>query len=169
MNLFPIILIILAVTILLIAKRRQQDAGIPPGWIIYSDTIQGDKIEDPLFDPELRLTGKPDYLVKQDNLIIPIEIKSTYVGNTAYDTHIYQVVAYCVLVEHVYGIRPPYGIIHYPNRTFAIDYSSKIESSFLTIIDEMRRKAKKPEINRSHDSSQRCARCGYRNICNQRL
>ena len=34
------------------------------------------KLERPLYDQALDLTGKPDYLVQQNGQIIPVEVKS---------------------------------------------------------------------------------------------
>ena len=43
------------------------------------------------------------------------------------NSHIYQLASYCLLVEKTYGKRPPYGIIHYKDQDFAIDYTQELE------------------------------------------
>lgn len=162
-------LLLLALILLWIAARQRRAAGIPGGRVIYSDTKGWHPVEKPLYHPVLGLTGRPDYLVEQGEAIIPVEVKSSQVTHAPYDGHIYQLAAYCLLVHHTYGVRPDYGILHYPNRTFAIDYTSELENGLLTIIGEIRRKDRAKDVNRSHEEIGRCLPCGYRNICDRSL
>jgi CRISPR-associated exonuclease Cas4 len=117
----------------------------------------------------LDLTGKPDYLIDQNGQLIPVEVKSGRAPAAPYDAHIYQLAAYCLLVERTYGRRPTHGIIHYPDRDFAVDYTSELESALLDLLADMRRDEQKSQIDRSHEQAARCVRCGYRNACDQRL
>lgn len=151
-----------------LASRQRKSLGMPGGRVIYADTSHWNRLEQPLTDAELGLTGKPDYLVEQGGSLIPVEVKSTRIGQAPYDSHIYQLAAYCLLVERVLGVRPPYGILHYPNRTFALDYTSELENAVLRQLWEMQEATRK-ELPRSHQSSQRCARCGFRLACDQAL
>jgi CRISPR-associated exonuclease Cas4 len=77
--------------------------------------------------------------------------------------------AYCLLVEKTYGKRPPYGIIHYSNRDFAVDYTSQLESALLDHLADMRRDELRKEVPRSHEDAARCRRCGFRKVCDQSL
>jgi len=126
-------------------------------------------LERPLYNDLLGLTGKPDYLVQEKGQIIPVEVKSGRAPESPYDSHIYQLAAYCLLVEKSYGKRPPYGIIHYENRDFAVDYTPELESSLLDLLAEMRRDEMKREVERSHEQAARCARCGFKSACDQSL
>ncbi len=148
---------------------QQKEAGLPGGRIIYSDTRNWGKVEKPLYFSELELTGKPDYLVEQNGRIIPVEVKSGRAPNAPYDSHIFQLAAYCLLVEKNYDTRPPYGIIHYENKDFAIDYTRELEDALTDLLVEMKRDVHKRDVPRSHEQAGRCARCGYRNVCDQRL
>lgn len=163
------VLFITAVALLLITTRGQKSIGLPTGRVIYADTRTWGKVEQPLFDAELGLVGKPDYLVETGGQIIPVEVKSTHVSAAPYDAHIFQLAAYCLLVQRHFGKRPAYGILHYPNRTFAVDYTPQLESDLLVLLDEIHSHDKHKEAPRSHDSAARCSRCGYRSICDQRL
>lgn len=153
---------------------RQKKSGLPSGKIIYADTGNWRKNEEPLYDAEIQLTGKPDYLVDSQDGIIPVEVKSNRLVDAPYDSHIYQLAAYCRLVETSYNHRPPYGIIHYPHKTFAIEYTPELESSLLDILDQIRLQSQKAgkqkgNIQRSHQSIERCRGCGYKEICDQAL
>ncbi len=162
-------LLLIAIVFFWISGRQRHAAGLPGGRVIYTDTRAWGKLEQPLFHAGLGLTGKPDYLVQQNGVIIPVEVKSGRAPEAPYDSHIYQLASYCLLVEKTYGKRPPYGIIHYNNRDFAVDYTEELESKLLDILADMKRDNSRDDIPRSHEQASRCARCGYRKICDQRL
>jgi CRISPR-associated exonuclease Cas4 len=148
---------------------QRKEAGLPGGRIIYTDTHGWGKVEKPLYYATMELTGKPDYLVQQNGKIIPVEVKSGRAPEAPYDSHIFQLAAYCMLVEKTYDTRPPYGIIHYENRDFAIDYTSELENALIDLLVDMKRDEHKKEVPRSHEQAGRCAKCGYRNKCDQSL
>ena len=163
------ILLFLAVIFLWQSNRQRSQAGLPGGRVIYTDTRAWGKLQQTLMDHELGLTGKPDYLVERDGVIIPIEVKSGRTPAAPYDSHIFQVAAYCLLVEKTYGKRPPYGIIHYPNRDFAVDYTTRLESSLLDQLADIKREQIRSNVPRSHDDPARCRKCGFRKLCDQSL
>ncbi len=142
---------------------------MPGGRVIYTDTKSWGKLEKPLYDAGLGLTGKPDYLIEQKGKYIPVEVKSGRAPDSPYDSHLYQLASYCYLVEKSYGVRPPYGIIHYENRDFAVDYTAELENSLLDILAEMRRDERRAEVERSHESASRCRGCGFREVCDEKL
>jgi CRISPR-associated exonuclease Cas4 len=163
-----IFLILVALVLFWQSGRTQKAAGLPGGRVIYTDTHAWGKVEKPLYDSGLALTGKPDYLVEKNGRYIPVEVKSGHAPQAPYDSHIYQLAAYCLLVEKAMGSRPPYGIIHYEDRDFAIDYTRELENSLLDILAEMRRDERRDELERSQ-SGARCARCGFREVCDQKI
>jgi CRISPR-associated exonuclease Cas4 len=162
-------LLLLALVLLWQSGRKQRSAGLPGGRVIYTDTGAWGKVEKPLYDPALGLTGKPDYLVEKNGQLIPVEVKSGRAPEAPYDSHIYQLAAYCLLVERTMGSRPPYGIIHYNDRDFAVDYTPDLENSLLDLLADIRRDERREEVDRSHDSPARCNKCGFRNICEEKI
>jgi CRISPR-associated exonuclease Cas4 len=164
-----LVLIILALVFLWLSSRQRKQAGLPGGRIIYTDTRAWGEVEKPLYDSQLGLTGKPDYLVEQNGQVIPVEVKSGRAPDAPYDSHIYQVAAYCLLVQRGMGKRPPYGIIHYNDRDFAVDYTPELENELLDILAEMRRDETRTSVARSHENPARCNRCGFRDLCDQKL
>lgn len=162
-------LAVLALMLLWQSARQRRASGLPPGRVIYTDTRAWGEVEKPLYDPVTGLTGKPDYVVEQNGLWLPVEVKSGYAPPEPYQSHVYQLAAYCLLVERASGKRPPYGILRYRNRTYAIDYTPALEESLLDLMAEMRQAERRGEAERSHEEPSRCARCGYRGTCDQRL
>jgi CRISPR-associated exonuclease Cas4 len=177
MPVIAVLLVLAAVVLFWSSRRWRKEMGLPAGRVISSDMRGWDKVEEPLYDAQLGLTGRPDYLVQQGSgpaaRYIPVEVKSARVNpDTAqapYDSHIFQLAAYCLLVERVFGKRPPYGILHYSNRTFAVDYTPELENALLDLLQEMRVDEHRRGIERSHQNPGRCSRCGYRSTCDQSL
>jgi CRISPR-associated exonuclease Cas4 len=161
--------LLFAFILFFISGRQRRASGLPGGRVIYTDTRAWGKVEKPLFDKDISLTGKPDYLIEQNGKIIPVEVKTGRTPESPYDSHIFQVAAYCLLIEKTYGKRPAYGIIHYPGRDFAVDYTPDLENALLDLIADMRINERRSEVSRSHEDEQRCRRCGFRQVCDQRL
>lgn len=161
--------LLLAALLLWLARRQRRSAGLPGGRLIYVDTARWGRTEKPLYDPLLDLAGKPDYLVQQGEALIPVEVKSNRAVQAPFDSHIFQLAAYCLLAQRAYGRRPPYGILHYPDRTFAVDYTPQLEAALLDVLAEMRLRERQRNVGRSHESPERCRRCAYRSRCDQAL
>lgn len=164
-----ILLILFSLALFWLAARRRKAAGLPAGRIIYADTAKWGPVEESLYDSALGLTGRPDYIVQQGTKWIPVEVKSRRVSEAPYDAHIYQLAAYCMLVQRTYGQRPPYGILHYSNRTYAIDFTPELEAALLDLLAEMRAQDHRKDVARSHESAARCSGCGFRAVCDQKL
>lgn len=168
------LLLAVALVVLWIAARQRHASGLPTGRVISSDMGGWAKVERPLYDPISGLTGKPDYLVEENGWIIPVEVKSGRAPTIPHDSHLFQLAAYCLLVERTKGVRPPYGILRYRDRTFSVDFTDELENELEELLLDIRaqeRRARKQEDgpDRSHQEPARCTRCGFRNICNQRL
>src|SRR5919202_1800353 len=103
---------------------------------IYQDSPQ--RAGELLRASSLPLCGKPDYLIQTSDGIVPVEYKS---GRTApavpYPSHVFQLMAYCLLVAEHYGIRPTHGILKYADREFTIAYTAEYEEELRRIVAEM--------------------------------
>ena len=164
-----LLLLLVALLLLWQSSRQRRQAGLPGGRVVYTDTRAWGPVEKPLYDHNLGLTGKPDYLVEQNGQLIPVEVKTGRTPEAPYDSHIFQIASYCLLVEKHYGKRPAYGIIHYPKRDFAVDYTPELEAALLDQLAEMRRDEVRTDVARSHQSEARCRGCGFRKVCDQSL
>ncbi|HSD83256.1 MAG TPA: CRISPR-associated protein Cas4 [Anaerolineae bacterium] len=168
--LLALILILIGLFVFWLGRRAQTEAGLPIGRVIYSDTRGWQSIEKPLFSRTHRLTGKPDYLVQQGREIIPVEVKSAPAPQAGpRRSHVLQLAAYCLLVEETYRQRPKYGIVKYADQMFAVDYTAALHTALLDVIASMRDDLARAEARRSHTEAARCAHCGYRHACEERL
>lgn len=164
------ILLALVAWLWLQSQQMQHRSGLPSGRVIYTDTGTWFPNQEPLYADDVRLVGKPDYLVEQaDGMIIPVEVKSSDAPDEPWDGHVYQLAAYCFLVESHYGVRPDFGIIQYRDRAFAVDYTEDLEENFLDLLVEMREDVRYGDVNRDHRDWRVCAGCGVRQFCDQRL
>jgi len=162
-------LFLVGLVLLAAAGARRRAVGLPPGRIIYTDTSKWQALEKPLYDPISKLTGRPDYLVKKGSRIIPVEVKSGQAPAAPYHSHIFQLAAYCMLVERQYKTRPTHGLIHYGSRTFAVDYTPALEEALLDLLTEMRQTEALENVDRSHLDAARCRGCGYQYACDQTI
>lgn len=171
MGVFWMALLLLALAILLlwVAERQRRGLGLPGGRVLYRDMGAGDTLRRPLYAADLDLVGKPDYLLRTMDGLVPVEVKSGRTPSKPYESHVYQLVAYCALVERSYGQRPPAGIIRYPERSFEIEYTDALERQLLNLLDEMRDHMNSGGVDRSHQQAARCRACGYLDRCDQSL
>ncbi len=163
-------LLVLAVALWFWSNAAEAQSGLPGGSVIYTDGGTWFRNEEPLYSDEDQLVGRPDYLVEEpDGSIVPVELKSGNAPAEPYESHIVQLAAYCHLVAVNYGKRPSYGIIQYRNRAFAVDYTQELEADLFDLLAEMRAGLYAEEVDRDHNDWRRCARCGVRGDCYQRL
>lgn len=171
---FPLLLVlfllILAGWLWFSANHEQNEAGLPPGNIIYTDTGTWFPNSDTLTAPDVRLVGKPDYLVEEaDGMIVPVELKSGRAPEVPWDSHVLQLAAYCFLVNVNYGVRPHYGILQYRDKAFAIDYTDELENDLLDLLAEMRQDMSSNNVARSHNDWGKCSKCSVNRQCYERL
>jgi CRISPR-associated exonuclease Cas4 len=165
-----LLLLFLAAALWFRGRDMRRESGLPAGNVIYTDTGAWRVNNNVLHAAGLRIVGKPDYLVEQDDgTIIPVEVKSSMAPDVPWEGQVLQLAAYCLLVEENFGVRPPYGILQYKDQAFAIDYTGDLEADLLNVLDEMRAARDDPDPEPDHDERQRCAACGVRQACDRRM
>lgn len=151
--LLSLLLVGLGLLILVTYLRRR--SAVPTGEIVYSDTeqIQGFTMT----STSMPLVGKPDYLIKKDGKIIPVEIKRGRTPYTPYQNHVAQLYAYCILVTEQYGIRPEFGVVSYPEKKFQLNFPEGMEANVSATINEILER-KQTSLLR-HNMTQVCRSC----------
>jgi CRISPR-associated exonuclease Cas4 len=117
----------------------------------------------------VNLAGKPDYLVQRWNYVLPVEVKSGSAPAEPYRSHVLQLAAYCLLIQENYDRRPPHGLIHYADRTFAVNYTRELERELLDTLDWMRQDRHDGRADRNHNDPTRCRTCSFAAYCDQKL
>lgn len=179
-----LLLVAVAVAARIIARGRARRAGLPRGSLIYGDTgapvgrvapvtlsEEGERQERPLVSRRHGLTGRPDYLVRTREGVVPVEAKSTRrpASGVPYDSHLMQLAAYCLLVEDQLGEPVPYGVVRYRDGEVRVEYTPELRETLLELLDEMRGAREAVEVHRSHEEPPRCAACSYREACDESL
>lgn len=152
------------------ASRTVQAHGIVDGDVMYSD-LNPEKVEKPLFSSRYRLVGKPDYIVRQNGDVIPVEIKNT-LADTPFENHVLQLAAYCLLVEEKYSTRVPYGYLVYGDRKqFRIEFDERLRERLMETMQEMRDMDIQAEgpVERNHESRAKCEACSFKDNCPARI
>jgi len=73
-----LLLVLLAAFLFIWSEQQKRRTGLPQGKVIYADSDQWQAVTQPLYDPQLKLTGKPDYIVRlPSGMQVPVEVKST--------------------------------------------------------------------------------------------
>lgn len=131
----PILIFLVGLVLLILINKKGGQMGILMGDRIYSDT-DGQPGE-VLYSKTLKLVGKPDYLIKENGQIFPVEIKTGRTPNYPYQNHTMQLMAYCLLVEENYNVTPKGGYLKYPNKEFKIAYTQEAKRSLRLLVEEI--------------------------------
>jgi CRISPR-associated exonuclease Cas4 len=145
--------------------------GLPTRSILYADVGSTFPQRAPLISRRYRLSGKPDYLVRVEDGVAPVELKSSWSPSSdrPYDGHLFQLAAYCLLVEDVYRVSVPYGLVRYEDRSIRVDYTPSLRASLLALLDEVRTAKCNGECHISDGQASKCESCGFRSVCGESL
>jgi CRISPR-associated exonuclease Cas4 len=91
-----------------------------------------------LHAPKYHLTGAPDYIIKQGDKYVPVEVKSGRVPKSLHDSVRMQVISAALLVESEFGTRPEKGYVQYPGKAFTVKIAQKSVARLLDAIGTMR-------------------------------
>lgn len=113
------------------------DTGINPGMTLYSTS--------------LNLLGRPDYLIKEKDIVVPVEVKTGSTPKYPYQNHVAQLMAYCLLVEENFGVKPTHGYLRYPGQEYKVPYTIAAEKMIKNLVKEIEEaKEKNQEYHCTH-------------------
>jgi len=137
------------------------------GEVIYSDNSSDDEV---LVSHVHGLTGKPDYIRREGEELIPVERKSRLISAAgAYEGEILQLAAYCLLVEERFGTPVRRGQLLYRNRSMEVLFDDQLRSKILDAVFALKSAEVMSDVPRSHNSPARCRGCGFRQTCRDSL
>ncbi|MBK9603835.1 MAG: hypothetical protein IPO36_18665 [Anaerolineales bacterium] len=120
---------------------------MPGGRIIYTDTRGWGKWRS-LSLPGTRVDSKPDYLVKKNGQIIPVEVKSGRAPKRRMICIFINLRHIVYLWKNIREANPPYGTIHYENRDFAVDYTHELGDRLIDLLGDMKVDEHKHDVAR---------------------
>ena len=167
---------VLLLAIVLISKSRKINREIKnlkykhkiqDGKITYSDLNIPAKA---LFSKCYRISGKPDYIVKNNHNYIPIEVKTGYHVEPQ-KHHVLQLAAYCQLTEDNYTGFTPHGLLIYndTSKQFKIPFDPALRFELESAINKMRYLLKTKDIKRNHNNPHKCRNCSMKTYCDIKI
>ena len=106
--------------------------------------------------------GRPDRIVKTENGIVPVELKSGTAPKLGpHEAHLAQLAVYCLLLEEQFRTTVSEGIIKYSDRPVSVKFDARTRAWILRLIEEVREtKRHNGRPKRSHNHAGRCRGCG---------
>ncbi|MEI6043166.1 MAG: Dna2/Cas4 domain-containing protein [Chloroflexota bacterium] len=166
-----LVLLILGWGLTLRSGRNTASAGLGRVRVVYSDTGGWEKVSEPLYSERYGLTGRPDYVVRSREGVAAVEVKPLRHSEKPYESDLFQLAAYCLLLEEDWLESPTFGLLRYADRTFRLEWSAELRAELLAVIDEMRELMCQPAIlgesmpTPQHDMTARCYACGFHYVC----
>ena len=121
---------------------------------------------------KFNLAGRPDYLIKDGEQRIPVEVKTGRRPKAPFFSHVLQIGAYCLLSEETFGVKPSHGQIRYgfENEPHEVKWDSDLKGLVNEKLEEMNDILKgKMEAHRNHKRVGKCNNCSRRKGCPERL
>jgi len=166
-SLLPLVLLLLlAVAAYVLLARwtgtRRAALGIAEGTVVSADDSV---IRAPTLRSErLGLVGRCDHLLRVDGSYVPVEQKPG--SRRLQQSHILQVGALCLLVEDLYGVRPPHGIVVLADGVRErIAFTEQLERGVVRTMAEMRRILASGEPPGPRWVAAKCRPCGHHPVC----
>ena len=118
------------------------------------------------------LAGRPDYMIKENDLRIPVEVKTGRRPKAPFFSHVLQIGAYCLLSEETFQTSPSHGQIRYgfESEPHNVEWEPKLKALVLEKIEEMNDILKgRTKAHRNHKRVGKCNSCSRRKGCPERL
>ena len=118
------------------------------------------------------LAGRPDYMIKENDLRIPVEVKTGRRPKAPFFSHVLQIGAYCLLSEETFRTSPSHGQIRYgfENEPHNVEWEPKLKTLVLEKIEEMNDILEgRTKAHRNHKRVGKCNSCSRRKGCPERL
>jgi CRISPR-associated exonuclease Cas4 len=143
-------------------RHRRRALGIADGVVVSADDSL---IRAPtLRSARLGLVGRCDHLLRVGGAYVPVEQKPS--SRRLQQSHILQVGALCLLVQDVYGVRPPYGVVVLAGGSQErVAFTEELERGVLRTMAEMRRMLENGEAPGPRWVPAKCRACGYHPVC----
>ena len=118
------------------------------------------------------LAGRPDYLIKENEIRIPVEVKTGRRPRAPFFSHVLQIGAYCLLSEETFQRKPTHGQIRYgfDNEPHEVKWDSDLRALVIEKLEDMNDILEgKAEAHRNHKRVGKCNNCSRRKGCPERL
>ncbi len=157
-----ILALLLYVTLRHWSRRERTSLGIDSAAIVAAD--DSELAAATLRSSRYGLVGRPDHLVRMGRTLIPVEQKPS--ARRVQPSHVLQIAAQCLLVQEVYGVRPPYGLLVLADGIREqIQFTPSLERQLLETMARMRGMLRSGDDPGPRWVQQKCPRCSFRRTC----
>ncbi len=118
------------------------------------------------------LAGRPDYLIKEGEQRIPVEVKTGRRPKAPFFSHVLQIGAYCLLSEETFTEKPTHGQIRYgfDSDPHEVKWDSSLKILVTEKLEEMNDILNGTmDVHRNHKRVGKCNNCSRRKGCPERL
>lgn len=148
----------LGLLLIIVSTRRRASLGFTSGNTFALDDVT-------LRSERPKLVGRPDRVVRTGKYLIPEEWKS---AKRVSHGHRLQVIAYCLLIEERYGMRPPYGVVVNDGDRVVVRNTEELRLEVMAIAEEIRKRRRLlGEEIEVRQPLAKCRACGHRGNCGQ--
>jgi CRISPR-associated exonuclease Cas4 len=110
------------------------------------------------------LSGRPDHLVRDGSMLIPVEHKPS--ATRLRESHVLQVAAECLLVQETYKRRPAYGVVVLAGGvSHRVPFTDELEQRLLRNMAEMREYVRTGKAPGPRWVLAKCRACGFQETC----
>jgi CRISPR-associated exonuclease Cas4 len=164
---------VLAILLFWLSARSRKKTGIPPGEVFYQDLVGQPFPATALRSAKLGISGKPDFLIRTGEGIVPVELKKSKRPSArggVYPSHMIQNLAYGALVEDQMKEPVPYGLVVYAGEQVRrVEFTESNRKWLMQTISAVQAARLLQEAKRNHNQRGRCSGCGVRDQCDQAL
>jgi CRISPR-associated exonuclease Cas4 len=157
-----VLVLVLATLLARWSRRRRRALGVAGGTVVAADDSR-------LGSPTLRsarlgLVGRCDHLLRVGDAYVPVEHKPR--ARRLYPSHVLQAGALCLLVEDVYGVRPPHAVVVLAGGAQErVPFTADLERDVRETMARMRRLLAAGEAPGPRWVAPKCRACGFRPVC----
>lgn len=128
------------------------------------------ELEPLLIDEQHGFRGRPDYLLRHNEGLIPVELKPLRTSKTLYESDRLQIGTYLMLVRATNpGARVPYGVVRYKETTFRVYLTEDLEARCLAVAGQVRAARRSTTVHRTHNIPPKCRACAHKAACGESL
>lgn len=116
----------------------------------------------------LKIKGKIDYIIEENGLQIPIEIKKGKCnGVKPFENDVMQLMCYVLLLEENYSFKYNHGYLLYKGskKKYTVEITNDIRKKLIYYIHQLRGYANKNVIPKIEYDKNKCYRCSIREYC----
>ena len=121
-----------------------------------------------LVSHEKKIKGICDFLIEENGLYIPVEVKSGKCNaSPAFKNDIMQLMCYILLLEDHFDIKYPHGYILYlgSKRKYKVSVSLALRKNVQKKIQEIRSYMRSKKIPKQNYDEKLCRNCSYHDYC----